>query len=54
MVQATPAEIVWHRLTGTAPKKILLAPAWCNEKWSVLNAIEAELRRRRSPRQQVA
>lgn len=54
LVQRAPSEIVWHRLTGTASQDILLAPAWCSEKWSVLNAIEEELRRRRSPRRQVA
>lgn len=48
MVERTPAEVVYHRLTGTASEDILLAPGWCNWKWRVLNAIERELARRGS------
>jgi radical SAM protein (TIGR01212 family) len=43
MVSRTPAEIVFHRLTGTAAEKMLLAPTWCSKKWQVLNAITAAL-----------
>ncbi len=50
LVQATPDEVVWHRLTGTASREILLAPLWCAEKWRVLNAVARELQRRRSQR----
>jgi len=39
MILRSPEEIVFHRLTGTASKDILIAPAWCNKKWEVLNAI---------------
>jgi len=39
---------LFHRLTGTAPSDILLAPAWCARKWAVLNAVWAELKRRES------
>jgi radical SAM protein (TIGR01212 family) len=46
LIERTPAEIVYHRVTGTAPRDILLAPEWCSEKWNVLNGIEQELRRR--------
>ncbi len=46
MIELTPAEVVYHRLTGTAPDKILLAPSWCGKKWQVLNAIKAEFERR--------
>jgi len=48
LVALTPPEVIYHRLTGTASKNILLAPEWCNWKWRVLNAIEAELRHRGS------
>lgn len=48
LVELTPANIIYHRLTGTASKKILLAPAWCSQKWKVLNAIENELAKRGS------
>lgn len=54
LVQATPETVVWHRLTGTAPKEILLAPQWCAEKWRVLNAITQELRQRRGSQRRVA
>ena len=43
MVARTPREVVFHRLTGTAPQNILLAPTWCNWKWRVLNAITRKL-----------
>lgn len=43
LVQLTPAEVVFHRLTGTAAPNLLLAPLWCAQKWRVLNAIEAAL-----------
>ncbi|MHB1529674.1 MAG: TIGR01212 family radical SAM protein [Acidiferrobacteraceae bacterium] len=45
LVALTPAQVVFHRLTGTATPDILLAPAWCAGKWSVLNGIEATLKR---------
>ncbi len=43
MVARTPTDVVYHRLTGTAPANILLAPQWCNWKWRVLNAITRQL-----------
>jgi len=48
LIERTPQHIVYHRVTGTAPKEILLAPDWAAQKWSVLNGIEGELRRRDS------
>lgn len=54
LVQATPAPIVWHRLTGTASREILLAPNWCAEKWRVLNAIAHTLAQRDSAQRRVA
>lgn len=46
LIERTPEEVVFHRVTGTASKDILLAPQWCSEKWSVLNGIAGELMRR--------
>lgn len=46
LVERTPPAVIYHRLTGTAAREILLAPSWCSQKWAVLNAIEAELYRR--------
>lgn len=39
MIVASPDDMVFHRLTGTARAPLLLAPDWCSEKWSVINAI---------------
>ena len=44
MLKRLPEGIVVHRLTGTASDSMLLAPAWCAKKWTVLNAIHARLR----------
>ena len=46
LIERTPKHIPYHRVTGTCSKEILLAPAWCSQKWAVLNGIEQELRRR--------
>ena len=43
LIAQTPANVVYHRVTGTAGQDVLLAPDWCSRKWSVLNAIEREL-----------
>jgi hypothetical protein len=48
LIERTPPGVVYHRLTGTATRDILLAPEWCSRKWVVLNGIEGELRRRGS------
>jgi len=48
LIERTPWDIVYHRVTGTAPANLLLAPAWCATKWPVVNAIVAELERRGS------
>ncbi|MBI4809387.1 MAG: TIGR01212 family radical SAM protein [Nitrosomonadales bacterium] len=46
LIERTPENIVYHRVTATASRDVLLAPAWCAEKWKVLNGIEFELRQR--------
>ncbi|MEA3275421.1 MAG: TIGR01212 family radical SAM protein [Pseudomonadota bacterium] len=46
LIEQTPPEVLYHRLTGTASLDVLLAPGWCNRKWAVLNAIHGELARR--------
>lgn len=43
IIKHTPVDVVFHRLTATARENILLAPAWCAKKWSVLNAIHDKL-----------
>ncbi len=46
LIEQTPPNIVFHRITGTASKDILLVPKWCHKKWAVLNAITATLHQR--------
>lgn len=46
LIERTPWEVVYHRVTGTAPAKLLLTPEWCAQKWPVVNAIVAELQHR--------
>lgn len=48
LIERTPPEVLYHRVTGTAAADILLAPEWCSKKWMVLNGIELELQRRGS------
>ncbi len=43
LIRLTPADVIFHRLPGTASKKILLAPAWCEKKWRVLNRLTETL-----------
>lgn len=43
LIRHTPAEVVFHRLTGTASDNVLLAPGWCAKKWIVLNSIATAL-----------
>jgi radical SAM protein (TIGR01212 family) len=43
LVSRTPADVIFHRLTGTAASNLLLAPQWCSKKWRVLNSITAAL-----------
>ncbi|HEX8978828.1 MAG TPA: TIGR01212 family radical SAM protein [Parasulfuritortus sp.] len=46
LVEMTPWHVLYHRLTGTAPANLLLAPDWCRQKWPVINAVVSELKRR--------
>lgn len=41
-----PPEMIIHRLTGDAPRELLIGPKWSLDKWPVLNGIDAELKRR--------
>ncbi len=39
LVKLVPQKVVIHRLTGDAPKKLLISPKWSADKKVVLNAI---------------
>lgn len=41
-----PPEMIVHRLTGDAPRDLLIGPMWSLKKWEVLNAIDDELKGR--------
>lgn len=45
-IAITPSHIVIHRLTGDAPRNLLIEPQWSLKKWEVLNAIDSELQNR--------
>jgi radical SAM protein (TIGR01212 family) len=45
LILQTPEDVIFHRVTGTAQRSILLAPGWCSQKWLVLNRIASELHR---------
>ena len=48
LIEQTPDDIIYHRVTGTATHDILLAPDWCTKKWAVINGIEKEFKNRQS------
>jgi uncharacterized protein len=48
LIERTPWDVLYHRVTGTSPANLLLAPEWCSHKWPVLNDIASELQRRDS------
>lgn len=43
MIRATPAKIVYHRVTAVARRPTLLAPLWCESRWGAMNAIGKKL-----------
>ncbi|MCK5335036.1 MAG: TIGR01212 family radical SAM protein [Gammaproteobacteria bacterium] len=47
LIEMTPADIIYHRVTATASDDILLAPKWCSQKWHVINQITRELHQRK-------
>lgn len=38
-ISILPPDVVIHRLTGDAPRSLLIGPMWSLNKWEVLNAI---------------
>lgn len=47
-IEVLPPDMMIHRLTGDGPPDLLIGPMWSLNKWEVLNAIDAELKRRDS------
>lgn len=42
-IQRLPKDVVIHRLTGDAPKALLVAPLWSADKKTVINTINREM-----------
>ena len=42
-ISRIPQNMVIHRLTGDAPRQLLIGPMWSLKKWEVLNAIDKAL-----------
>jgi radical SAM protein (TIGR01212 family) len=42
-LELLPPDMIVHRVTGDAPRDLLIGPMWSLKKWEVLNAIDAEL-----------
>ena len=47
-LEIIPPDITIHRMTGDAPRPILIAPEWSYKKRSILNGIHLELHRRKT------
>lgn len=47
-LEIIPPEMIVHRITGDGPIDLMIGPMWSVNKWDVLNAIDAELKRRNS------
>lgn len=47
-LEIIPKHIVIHRITGDAPRDMLIGSMWSLNKWEVLNTIETEVQRRGS------
>jgi hypothetical protein len=45
-LEMLPPDMIVHRVTGDAPRDLLIGPMWSLNKWQVLNAIDAELQAR--------
>lgn len=43
-ISILPQNIVIHRLTGDAPRSLLIGPTWSLKKWEVLNDIDSTLK----------
>lgn len=37
LIQKTPIDVVYHRISATAKQSELLAPLWCEKRWPVQN-----------------
>jgi hypothetical protein len=47
-LEIIPPDVTIHRLTGDAPRNILIAPEWSYQKRTILNGIYKEMKQRGS------
>lgn len=47
-LEILPPEMIVHRITGDGPTRLMIGPMWSVNKWEVLNAIDAEMKKRNS------
>jgi uncharacterized protein len=47
-LEILPPDMIIHRITGDGPIDLMVGPMWSVNKWGVINAIDAELKRRNS------
>jgi len=40
-ISMLPPDVVIHRLTGDAPRELLIGPMWSLKKWEILNSIDS-------------
>ena len=43
MIRHTPPEIVYHRISASARRPTLLAPLWCENRWTGMVEIDRYL-----------
>ncbi|MCD7032664.1 TIGR01212 family radical SAM protein [Metabacillus sp. GX 13764] len=47
-LEILPPDMIIHRITGDGPINLMVGPMWSVDKWSVLNAIDKEMKMRNS------
>lgn len=45
LIRHTPPAVVFHRVSATAKRDVLLAPDWCADRWPSIQAITGQLAR---------
>ena len=46
MIRHTPLDVVYHRISANARRPTLLAPLWCENRWTGMGAIDKYLTER--------